>query len=77
LDTLGTKYRLLVKDQLIIKIVNFLLRFTSKWYQGMLEGSIYYGINSAIRDELEGREPPKDYRATIKSQEVNHDTKKG
>lgn len=60
---MDNEYQPTLRDRIVVKLANFVLSFASKRYQDFLEGSIRYGMNSAVRDELEGKERPPDWES--------------
>lgn len=46
------------RDGLVVKMANAVLRLASKKYQDDLKATIRYGLDSRLRDVIEGCEPP-------------------
>lgn len=51
-----------LRDIILVKIANFILKGTSKEYQQLLSGTYEYGLRSIARDEKEGRDIPPPVR---------------
>lgn len=47
-----------LRDIILVKIANFILKGTSKEYQQMIKGTYEYGLRSIARDTKEGRDIP-------------------
>ncbi|WP_167197972.1 hypothetical protein [Brevibacterium pigmentatum] len=50
-------------EGLAVRLANWvLMNFTSERYQGLLDGTIQYGLAAAKRDAEEGRDAPTDWQ---------------
>lgn len=53
------------RNKIVVSLANFILKFADSNYQLWLEGVYKYGINAAVRDAQEQREPPPHYKDTV------------
>lgn len=51
------------RNRAAAKLANAALRLAHPRYRAFVRGSIEYGMRAALRDNLEGRRPPADWRA--------------
>ena len=55
-------YKDTLRDRIVVRMCNFLMRFASKNYREIVTASIEYGLDSAARDAREGLPLPPSWR---------------
>jgi len=51
-------YKVTIRDQIVVGLARFVIRFATKSYRLRVEAIMDYGWRSAIRDEREGLPAP-------------------